>query len=263
MKKLLSLAAALVFMLVMTAGYAQQTRQLHLRIDFDANIVMARYDVEVLLNGEKVAIIEHGEKLDAVFPVQEGLCWITFQKVGVPEIFGTTAISIVKDADFECEIHANLEDIELRDIVTNAEEADLRLLMGETAPIDGLHVTLTEYRTETSIGTSRAAKGKIFVVCTMEFHNQTGEDVTVSSPFCFDGACDNYELDCKYSTMINQESVLTLIESIGSNIEVIRPGNRLVVEAVFEVPLDWHELEVFYRRSLLSAEELTFVVQND
>lgn len=262
MRRMLSLVAAIVLLFSMASAQAEASGlQLHLKIDFDKNIVMARYDADVRINGVKVATIRHGGKLDATFPVPAGLCELTFSKTEDTTIFGSILLNITENTEFACEIHANLKDIELRDVATNAELAHVRLGLGEPGVLSGLQVQVNKYTVASSLGSATAARGHVFLICEVEFHNQSTIEASVNAPLQFDACCDDYELDIKYSAMINMDSMSSLLESFGHVNEVIRPGKKLVIDVVFEVPADWQQLEIYFKRSPIALDELTFLVE--
>ena len=273
MQKLFALLTALLLILAAIPGLAEDgMHQLHLDVEFDRNIIMARYDVDVLVNGEAVAFIEHGQFLDTTVSVPEGMCTITFQKAGKPGVSVSTIIGVNRDTEVTCEIHANLKDLEFRSFQTNCTPDAYCLDKGETVDLDGIVLSVTSHRIADSYNGAFPAPGKVYVICQAEFRNNTSEDstiVAVLSAMSFDVCCDDAETDAIWSAMyglngeISVGSLFSVLERLTQNSEVIRPGKKAIIELVFEVPEDWKVLEVYYAHKLIAAGEVIFIVNND
>ncbi|MBQ2953807.1 MAG: hypothetical protein IJE07_09680 [Clostridia bacterium] len=273
MKRLLALLTVILLAISLGTATAEgQLHQLHLDVEYDQNIVMARYDVDVLINGEKVAFIDHGKDLDATFCVPEGLCSITFRKVGDEDVYVTTMIGVNRDTDVTCEIHANLKDLEFRSLETNCTSDAYSFEEGEVLDFSGIGMTVASHQVVSSYGPRTAASGKVFVVCQVDFINNTAQDASIMalvSTMAFDGCCDDYEIDCLWSAMygvgeeITMGTLISLLEGLTRNSEVIRPGKRAIIELVYEVPSDWKVLEVYYAHDDIATGEVEFIIRND
>lgn len=260
MKKLLTLLTALMLLLGLTAAHAEDACQLHLQIEFDQNIIMARYDADVYLNGTKVATIEHGGELDAVFTIPQGRVEITFRSVKNPAVYGTTLLEVGGSCTYACEIHANLADIELRDVTTDAVPYLRRVGMGVPVTVGDLQVQVNGYRTVTSVGSNRPGAGNVYLICEVECLNLSKGDLAFSAPLFFEGCVDDYEIDLAYSAMFDQYSVTGLVDDLNQSSEVLRPGKRVKAELIFEVPGDWQTLELYYLKTVLGGDEVVFVI---
>ena len=275
MKKLISLLLALMVCCTLASSYAQgQSRKLHLDVEFDANIMMARYDVAVYLNDEKVAQIPHGKTLDAIFSVPEGLCELTFAKIDDPDVYVTSYLSITQDTEVECEIHANLSDLEFRSLTTNCDSILHCVNEGEFVDMDNFQLSVARHRTASSYGSFLPESGKVFLICELEYYNHTQEPLDIlalTDIVNCDACCDGYEIDLDFQAMYNlptdfeltTKNVITAIEQVLQKSESVHPGKRVVVELVMQVPPDWQEVEIYYSTSLYAANEVVFVVQND
>lgn len=272
MKKLFSLLLAVILLLSFSTAHASQRKyQLHLDIEYDQNILMARYDVDVVINGIKMAQLTHGGHLRSTFAVPEGLCSITFAKVGEPAVCVTTIVGIIQDTQVTGEIHANLADLEFRSLTTNCPENAYRFTEGDILNLDGTHLCITGHRTASSYNDHRPAPGKTFLVCQAEFTNTTSANIAIVaylSSMLFDACCDDYEIDCHWGAMYNldsgitAENILSLLGGLRSGSEVIHPQKMAVIELVYEVPVNWNTLEIFYTDSTLAAGEAVIVIRN-
>ena len=265
MKKLLALLAALVMLMSTSAALADATYDLLLQVSFDQNILMARYDVEMYVNGEFVTLIEHGDQFIQSFSVPKGLCELQFRKKGSSSVCGTMYLGVNKDTLASFELHANLRDIEFRDFQTTADESAYCFEAGEEANFGGYCVSVSDYRMVSSYNNSVPAEGKVFLVCQLDITNRTGADLTVPavlSTLNIDACCDDYELDCNWYAMyglgdefhFNEQTVFQVMESMTKGTEVIRPGRRLGIELVYEVNPNWKVLEVFYTHDDLAID---------
>ena len=260
MKKFLALLAALVLLMTTTVAFAATTCQLHLKIKFDKNIVMARYDADVYLNDVKVATIQHGQRLDAVFTVSTGNCVITFRSTKDSEVYGSTTIGLTKDATYSCEIHANLADIEIRKVDTDAGDPIVpRIPYGTYANFDTVQIRVKDYRTVSSLKGVTPAPGYSILVCEVEFTNLSDTDVAVCPPLYFEGCVDDYETDLLYAAMIAQNDALTLFESFTEATEIVRPGKRVVSNLIFQVPSNWRLMELYFKGDFVT-DTMVFIV---
>ena len=259
MKKLLALLAALVMLAGLTTAYAD-VAALHLQIEFDQNIIMARYDADVYINGTHVATIEHGGTLDASFSLPAGRCEITFRSTKDPDVFGSTIIDVQGNCTYACEIHANLADIELRNVRTDAKRFVRSLGVGEPAVVGGLQVQVNGCRIATGAGSCVPAEGNVYLIVEVEFLNLSNMDLPVSAPLYFEGCVDDYEIDMAYSAMFDQSSITGLVDDLNYSSEILRPGKRMKSELIFEVPQNWQTLELYYLSTVLGGDEVVFII---
>lgn len=273
MKKCLTLLLAVLLLTATSIAYADATCQLYLQVDFDENIIMARYDVEMYINGKKVAVIEHGGHLEQVFKVPQGLCEIRFRKVGSTLVQGAIYVGVDKSAAASFEIHANVADIEFRKLTCNSDADAYAFDVGEEVNFNGYGVSVAGYRMVSSYNNCMPGEGKAFLVCQLDIANRTEKDMTIPallSTLNLEACCDNYELDCRWDVMyglgvdayFDEEGLLQVIQSMTQGSEVIRPGKQLAIELVYEVHPDWKVLEVFYGNKQLANDthEIVFVV---
>lgn len=271
MKKIILLAAALLLLLMLPAAHAEEDQhQLHMIVEFDHNIIMLRYDVEMYLNGQLAAIIDHGDTLDKVFTVPEGLCEIRFCRVGKASVSNTVYVGVNKDTVVDMEIHANMRNIKFRHVTTTADPSAYVFGLGEEANFGGYCVSVTGCRTADSYGALTPRDGKVFLICQMDVTNRTQSDIVVTavlSTLNLDACCDDYELDCVWSAMyglggeFNATNIFQILQSMTRGTEVIRPGKRLAIELVYEVDPDWQVLELFYgnKQLAIDSHEVVFV----
>lgn len=252
MKKLLSLLLVVCMILTQSVAIATgSSHQLHLKIDFEENLFMSRYDVDVYLNGSKVATIPHGDSLDQTFPVPAGICTISFQKTDAANVCGTMKIGISADTEFVCDIKATYDEVEISNVATTGEEVDMRTAVGETIEVGGLRITLTKYRISNGSSYNKPESGNVFMLCEFEMQNISDDEISLSTVMSFDASCDDYELDYSFSALLECNHTLD---------ETIRPGKKLKGEMGFEVPKNWVELEIVFTPDLWSDDQAIFIV---
>lgn len=264
MKKLLPLLAVLLLMMSVTTAYAAANYKLHLDIDYDANVLMARYDVDVYINDVKLARIEHGKSLKTSVLVSSGNCVITFRSAKDEDVCRSTTISVSKETSYACTLHANLASLELRKVKTDADEPDIRVPYGTAGRIDDVEIRVKGYRTVHTLNGVRPASGNTILICQVEFNNLSDSDIVVSAPLFFEACVDDYETDLLYKAMfsLSKEDLIGSLKSINDVGEIVRPGKRTVAELVYEVPKDWKVLELFYQPLMIGPDLLNFIVPN-
>lgn len=252
MKKLLSVLFVLSLMLTLRIAYAAGDEyQLHLDIDFEENLFMSKYDVDVYINGSKVTTIRHGKSLDDTFPVPAGICTITFQKTDAADVCGTMKIGITANTEFSCDIKATYDKVEISNVATTGSEVDMRTAIGETVEVGGLRITLTKYRISTGSSYNKPESGNVFVICEFEMQNISDKEISLSTIMSFDASCDDYELEYSFSALLECNHTLD---------ETIRPGKKLKGEMGFEVPKNWVDLEIVFTPDFWSSDKATFIV---
>lgn len=262
MKKLLALLAVLLMTLSTVAAHAAVNHELHLNIDYDANILMARYDVDVYINDVKLTRIEHGKTLDTTLLVSSGNCTITFRSAKNQDVSLSTTICVTKDTSYACTLHANLSSLELRNVETDADEPDIRVPYGTAGQIYDMEVLVKGYRTVSSLNDVVPDPGNTILICQVEFRNLSDTDIVVSAPLFFEACVDDYETDLLYKAMIDQNDPIAMLQSFNDIGEIVRPGKRVIAELIYEVPEDWQVLELFYQPYIFGRDALNLIVPN-
>lgn len=277
MKKILALAAALVLVFSCTICFARtRTHKLTLELELEKNRIMARYDVDVYLNGSKEATINQGETYKGVFRVPEGISILTFYKAGTDKLYAIKHINVNKDVTFSCQLNPNMTNITLEKVNTNSDPVFFQV--GEKAMIKDMYVTLDSVRTEAMYGGEIPRKHHEFVVATMVIENRTNENKSFSSllsELTYQGCCDDFEVDMVFTKLdIVGDALIgglyekempdleSLVDLFSDNTEIIHPGKKFKIEVVFEAPFDWEKLDVFYVPSGI-GEQLNFVAYSN
>jgi len=125
----------------------------HVRIDFDTNRFFSRYDVNILLDGERVGTIYHGRSYEGMLGVSEGYHTLVFANADNPSIQGSTLLKIERDSDYSCAIHAHwnhvaVRDENLDDVPVDHEAIELEHFIGACETLD--YETANRYPEQTT-----------------------------------------------------------------------------------------------------------------
>ena len=91
--------------------------QLYFDLDFDDNLFLAKYDVDVYMDGTSLGTIPHGNHYTNLMRVKEGDHTTTFYKSSDNSVKSEKIINISTDSTLTGRIHTNKNDIELNDFV--------------------------------------------------------------------------------------------------------------------------------------------------
>lgn len=94
---------------------------LELSIDFVENLFLSTYDVEIHIDGEKIATMDHGEDYYENIPLDEGKHSIYLRKKGDENICGFVMVQVSGETYFSCTIHAHDDHIAISEISTNGK----------------------------------------------------------------------------------------------------------------------------------------------
>ena len=92
-----------------------QPCQLLLDVNFEQNIVLAKYSINVYLDGEKITMMEHGGYLLETVSTTTGTHTLRFEKRGESDFATDQSIKLDGDSTFVCSIKSHTNSIELID----------------------------------------------------------------------------------------------------------------------------------------------------
>ena len=87
--------------------------QLYFDLSFDQNLLLAKYDIDVYLDGKKIDTIPHGKKFTYLTKVKEGEHSAIFYKSTDNGVYSEKKIEVTADATLIGSLHSNNKDIEL------------------------------------------------------------------------------------------------------------------------------------------------------
>lgn len=94
---------------------AKELHTLHLSVDYESNLFLAVYDIDVLVDGESVAIAKQGDVLTQDVSLEAGNHTLRFQEEGHSSVAVETTIKIEGETYYSCSLKSHMSDIELKD----------------------------------------------------------------------------------------------------------------------------------------------------
>lgn len=127
--------------------------------------------------------------------------------------------------------------------------------VGEKVEVDGLVVTLTDVMTSKGNSYYKPASGKEYVILQFEIKNDSKEDITLSTMMNFTFWCDNT------ICVIDVNALATAMLSGKYQLDcAVEAGKKVTGVIGYEVPKNWEQLKVEFKKELLFGESVTFKV---
>ena len=83
-------------------------------INYESNIVMAKYDIEVYVDGELVATVSNGKSVAGEIAVEPGVHTVTFCKAGDKSVTGSTTVTVNGYTVFKHSLKSHRDYIEVK-----------------------------------------------------------------------------------------------------------------------------------------------------
>lgn len=124
---------------------------------------------------------------------------------------------------------------------------------GEIAELNGVQVTLTDYKESTGSNFNKPADGKVFLLVEFDIVNNTDKDLAISSMLSFEAYADDYKLDYSLGAMIDKE---------GSQLDgSIAAGKKMKGWIGWEVSQDYKNVEIHFTDNVWSSNKFVFVIE--
>lgn len=124
--------------------------------------------------------------------------------------------------------------------------------IGETAEMNDVQVTMTDYSESNGSEWNEPADGKIYVLVEFEIQNNSDSELAISSALSFEAYADDYAAnDSLGALMENKETQLD-----GS----IASGKKMRGWVGYEVPVDWKKLEIHFTDNVWSSDKFKFEI---
>lgn len=123
---LLTSIALLVFVVGCSSSEPAEEEQpipkypLHLDVAYESNVIFAKYDVRVLLDGESLGTVSQGKTFTKTVELEEGSHSIGFCDTGDSSNTSKTSISIDEETFYSCSLKAHTDSIDIIDEVIDA-----------------------------------------------------------------------------------------------------------------------------------------------
>lgn len=133
------------------------------------------------------------------------------------------------------------------------EESETMFRVGETAEVKGVQVTMTDYYESTGGEWNKPDEGNVFVLVEFEIVNNRKKDIVVSSVMSFSAYADDYVLDF---------SIAAIMDRNGQQLDgTIASGKKLKGWIGWEVPADYHDIEIHFTDSVWSDNKVVFLIE--
>ena len=154
------------------------------------------------------------------------------------------------------ETNDNLSEVQTSNTeLSNTEESKETVFKkGEIADLNGVQVTLTDYKESTGSEYNNPTDGNVFVLAEFEIANNTEKELTISSMMSFDAYADDYSLNYSLSA---------LIEKDGNQLDgTIAAGKKMKGWIGWEVPQDYQNIEIHFTDNVWSSNKFVFLIEN-
>jgi hypothetical protein len=97
-----------------TALGAEQVT-LHIQAEYEHNILLNVYDVDVLLDEKPIGRLPQGDTLDVDVPVVRGEHVLSFRKVDQKDLRQNVTLSVPEESYFDCKLRGHINSIVIED----------------------------------------------------------------------------------------------------------------------------------------------------
>lgn len=135
---------------------------------------------------------------------------------------------------------------------TEEKEVKTSFLLGETAELNNVQVTMTNF--EESIGEDFVlpADGNVFVLAEFEISNNTEREIAVSSMMSFEAYADDYALNYSASAIMLKDTQLD---------GAVAPGKKMKGWIGWEVPQDYKNIEIRFTDNVWNNGKFVFLYE--
>lgn len=136
---------------------------------------------------------------------------------------------------------------------SSEEEKETVFRKGEIAELNGVQVTLTDYKESTGSEYNKPTDGNVFLMAEFEIANNTEKELAVSSVMSFDAYADDYALNFSFSALMEKE---------GNQLDgTVAAGKKLKGWIGWEVPADYQNVEIHFTDNVWSSDKFVFVIE--
>lgn len=136
---------------------------------------------------------------------------------------------------------------------SSEEEKETVFRKGEIAELNGVQVTLTDYKESTGSEYNKPTDGNIFLLVEFEISNNTEKELAISSALSFEAYADDYALNYSFSALMEKE---------GNQLDgTIAAGKKMKGWIGWEVPADYQNVEIHFTDNVWSSDKFVFVIE--
>ncbi len=136
---------------------------------------------------------------------------------------------------------------------SKTESKETTFKKGEIAELNGVQVTLTDYKESSGSDFNTPTDGNVFLMAEFEITNNTEKELAISSVMSFDAYADDYSLNYSFSA---------LMEKDGNQLDgTIAAGKKMKGWIGWEVPQDYQNVEIHFTDNVWSNNKFVFVIE--
>lgn len=133
------------------------------------------------------------------------------------------------------------------------EEKETIFKKGESAELNGVKVTLTDYKESTGNEYNSPTDGNVFLMAEFEIENNTEKEMAISSMLSFEAYADDYALNY---------SLGALMEKDGNQLDgTIAAGKKMKGWIGWETPKDYKNVEIHFTDNVWGNDKFVFLIE--
>ncbi|MBQ2951947.1 MAG: DUF4352 domain-containing protein [Clostridia bacterium] len=223
------------------------------QIDFQKNKFFSKYDVEIIVNGNRAFFLEHGSSLDGSVIVPKGKCEVVFRYVSSPSADLRFSLNLTGNTTFFADIVTHFYGLEMLNVTCSAFQGNQQLGLMESGTRNGARMMIRDVTRSRGNGMYTPADGYVFVWVEFEVSNTTNSKLNLRPQDEFSVYCDGYTV--QPSTRSASAAPMGFPTSLGS-------GDKMKAMLCFELPTNWQELRIVYGNEDIAYDRLIYVVTN-
>lgn len=136
---------------------------------------------------------------------------------------------------------------------SNSSKNEMLFRKGEVAELNGVQVTLTDYKESTGSEYNEPTDGNVFLMVEFEIENNTDKEISVSSMLSFEAYADSYALNYSISALMEKE---------GNQLDgSIAAGKKMRGWIGWEVPTNYQNVEIHFTDNVWSSNIFVFLIE--
>lgn len=146
-------------------------------------------------------------------------------------------------------VSGQIDQAEKQDTETQAPKQE-KFFLGDTVQLNGINVKLIDVHESTGSQFMKPTDGNVFVTFELEFDNQSGKEIAVSSLMMFTAYFDDYSANISIGAIT--DSGKTQLD--GS----IAAGKKMSGVVGYEAPADWKVAEIHITPDFWAGDDIIF-----
>ena len=136
---------------------------------------------------------------------------------------------------------------------TEEKKEEIIFGVGETAELNGVRVTMTDYSESNGSEYNKPSDGNVFMLIEFLIENNTDSELAVSSLVSFEAYADDYALNYSLAAVMEEDTSNQLDGQIAA-------GKKMKGTIGYEVPADWQEVEIHFTDNVWSSSKFKFKI---